>query len=524
MCAQTNRDGSTPPVSREFLALENASVRSGARRFFRKTSWVWRTDEYWAILAPDDAGTSVFCQMLAEELPLAEGELRGPAGPRDTARGEPVVYLSPDSQRRLASRESSFYQSRWHSGIQEGQQTVNEFLSQESVEQRNPYQVDVRKGSQRSFLQDRARYVRWLGIRKLFRRKLAYLSNGELRKTLLVWALLKRPQILLLEDPFAGLDTSARRDLQRVVKRLMRNGMRVLVSTSRPEEIPDPVTHLLILYRGRVLSQGPRDTELQVWQKHFGAQDHGLDPNRHGPVPRRRAPKSVGARVLVELRGVSVSADRGQILKEISWTIREGERWVLLGRNGAGKTTLLNLIQGDHPQVYAQDVRLFGKRTDSTRNVWQARKHLGWMSPELHHHYPGGWEVAEVVCSGYFNTVGLYERCSAAQKRAAMKCLRALGLERKASIPFGELSFGQQRLVLLARAVVKQPRLLILDEPCQGLDASQRRVLLAAVDRLLETTGGSLVFVTHHAGEWPSCVTHRTRMRKGRVAVANRLA
>lgn len=223
---------------------------------------------------------------------------------------------------------------------------------------------------------------------------------------------------------------------------------------------------------------------------------------------------------LVEFRNVSVSSGRRRILHDVTWTLHEGECWALRGPNGAGKTTLLSLIQGDHPQAYAQNIRLFGRRADSTRTLWQTRQQLGWMSPELHHHYPEQWEAFDVVCSGFFNTMGLYEPCSRSRRRLAWQWLHDLGLAAHAHQPFGELTFGQQRLALLARAAVKRPRLLILDEPCQGLDAAQRRTLLAMVDRVVDQTPASLIFVTHHADELPRCITHLMRLNAGCVRQA----
>jgi molybdate transport system ATP-binding protein len=223
---------------------------------------------------------------------------------------------------------------------------------------------------------------------------------------------------------------------------------------------------------------------------------------------------------VVELRHVTVRGGRQAILRDVDWTVREGDAWLVLGPNGAGKTTLLNLIQGDHPQAYAQDVRLFGRSTESTQALWQARQQLGWMSPELHQHYPLDCPVLDVVVSGFFNTLGLHEACSGQQCASALKWLRALQLARRSQLSFGELSFGEQRLVLLARAVVKQPRLLILDEPCQGLDAHQRFKLLAAVDRVMAQGQRALIFVTHHPDERPNRITHLLRLRAGRVQEA----
>lgn len=510
---------------REFFALENASVRLGEGTAFQNSTWIWRSGEQWAVLGPDGAGKSLLIEAMLGRVPLVDGDLRGPcAWGSKTGKTAPqvVAHVSPLTQRQLAVQESSFYQSRWHSGVEEGLRTVAQFLSLESVEERNPFEVGPRRGGQREFLRRRENFVRWLRIKGLVSRKLVHLSNGEMRKTLLVHALLKSPRLLILEDPFAGLDVTTRQLLHRVIARLMRAGTPVLVATNRPDEIPAATTHLLLINGHQIVAQGPKRAMLRVWQERFGGR---LSKASSLPSDQRGSSRIKAAigEPLVEFRNVTVKSGRKVILQEVTWTLREGECWALSGPNGAGKTTLLNLIQGDHPQAYAQNIRLFGRLTDSTRTLWQMRQRLGWMSPELHQHYPGEWKAREVVCSGFYNTVGLYETCSRAQRRAANQWLLELGLAHTAEEPFGELTFGQQRLVLLARAAVKRPQLLILDEPCQGLDAAQRRTMLSVVDRVVSHTGASLIFVTHHAREIPRCITHRLRLESGRMRKAGPL-
>ena len=220
---------------------------------------------------------------------------------------------------------------------------------------------------------------------------------------------------------------------------------------------------------------------------------------------------------MIELNHVTIRLGSKRILDDVTWTMRRGENWALLGPNGSGKTTLLSLIQGDNPQAYALDLRLFGVRPETTATLWHLRRKIGWLSPELHLHYPAGWSCLDVVCSGFFNQIGLYEPCTSASTRDGPRLVAPAGPARRAEQSFGELSLGDQRLVLLARAVVKKPKLLILDEPCQGLDLAHRRSLLATVDRLIGQTRAGLIFVTHHAREMPACISHVLELKSGRV-------
>ncbi len=511
-------------ASGEFLALENVSIRSGESVVFKHTNWIWRTGEQWAMLGPDGAGKALLIEAIRGRAPVVHGDVRGPLGEpgvEDSSSADDIAHLSPQTQRELAMHESSFYQLRWHSSLDQSPRTVAQFLSQDSVEDRNPFEVDVRRGNRRRFLQRRRQFVSWLGIKPLLRRRLIHLSNGELRKTLMTHTLLKSPRLLILEDPYAGLDAATRRKLAHVISRVMRRGWPVMVATNRVEEIPAASTHLLLIDKHRVIAQGPKPQMQVVWRKRFGATTAATSRQFDRKPAARKHRRGRGlSKPLVEFRDVTVTGARRRILQNVNWTLKEGECWALLGPNGAGKTTLLNLIQGDHPQVYSSDIRLFGRQTDSTQALWHARQQIGWMSPELHQHYPATWETLEVVCSGHFNSVGLHQTCSRRQRAMARQWLLDLGLARQASTPFGELSFGQQRLVLLARAAVKQPRLLILDEPCQGLDATQRRTLLAAVDRVVSQTGAGLIFVSHHEDELPRCISHVLRLSGGRMKSA----
>jgi len=222
---------------------------------------------------------------------------------------------------------------------------------------------------------------------------------------------------------------------------------------------------------------------------------------------------------LVEMRDVAVHYGSVAVLSGIDWTVRRGERWALSGHNGAGKSTLLSLILADNPQAYANEISLFGQRRGSGESIWEIKRNLGWVSPELHIHYPRAATCREVVRSGFFDSVGLYQRCTPEQDGAAEAWIAAFGIERLAGEQFQSVSTGQQRMFLLARAMVKDPPLLILDEPCQGLDEVHRRAFTRLLDDLCAHTPLSLIYVTHYQDELPEAITHRLVLDHGRIAV-----
>ena len=515
-----------PPAQPPWLVWEQVTLRRDERTWFRGTNWTWRAGEQWAVLGPDDSSKSLLALAIQGQVLVQRGQIHYPAL-EGVAPGGPesvIGLVSIATQRRFVAGESSFHQSRWHRGLGEGGRTVADWLSLAAVHEINPFEIGKPPVSLRVFQAQRRAVVRALAIESLRRRQLIHLSNGEQRKVLLARALLRGPRLLLLDEPFLGLDALARRRLQGTIGRLMGTGMPVLVLTGRPDEIPRPVTHVLLVNRGRVVAQGPRQPVLRhpLALELCEAARAETSP---APALSTGTPRTAAGRrePLVELIKVSIRSGRQHLLRDVTWTIRAGERWLLRGANGAGKTTLLALIQGDHPQACAQNIRLFGLRPEATHQLWQVRQWIGAVSPELHLHYPDSWTCFDVVCSGHFQSVGLHQTPSARQRTAARRALTGVRLSHRAEVPLGHLPLGDQRLVLLARAIVHRPRLIILDEPCQGLDTRQRGRVMDTVDRVVTATQATLVFVTHHVGETPRCITHALRLANGRIVASGRL-
>ena len=226
--------------------------------------------------------------------------------------------------------------------------------------------------------------------------------------------------------------------------------------------------------------------------------------------------------VLVNMKNTSVSYGHTRVLHNINWTMRQGENWAVLGANGAGKTTLLSLILADNPQAYANEITLFGKRRGSGESVWDIKRNIGWVSPELQAYHQKQTTCFNAVCSGFFDSVGLYKTCSPEQISMAQHWLSSFGLWHLADHPVGTVSAGEQRLVFLARALVKHPALLVLDEPCQGLDFNNRSRIINLLDQLCLQTPVNLIFVTHHFDEMPQAITHVLKLAQGRIQARGR--
>jgi molybdate transport system ATP-binding protein len=292
----------------------------------------------------------------------------------------------------------------------------------------------------------------------------------------------------------------------------------LVVVTSRDRDIPRMVRHVLRVGGEKVASQGLRGT----------GRLHR--PTRAGDLPARflvdppAALEPVGrharkrrGQLIVDLRNVTVRLAGTTVLDRVSWRVREGESWALTGPNGSGKTTLLGTIVCDHPQAYANDVRVFGRRRGDGQSIWEIRDQIGHVSPEIQALFPGDLTVEAAILSGFFDGPGAVGSGSPAQREAVRQWETALGLAEAAQRPFASLSGGQKRLVLLARAMVKRPRLLVLDEPCQGLDEEHRALIIAAIEVMTGSRETSLVYVTHDPRELPACIRHHLTMCRGRA-------
>ena len=505
-----------------FVSMEDVSLYLYGGATSGPIHWEIQSNQHWAVIGPNGSGKSRLSRAIAGQAPVAGGEIAYHFSNNGASPHDLVAYVSFESQSAGLPFESPFHQARWNSGVGQQALPVSEFLSEQRVKQINPFQVVDLRTDPAEFQAYRARIIELLGIGALLERSIDQVSNGERRKVLLARALLKRPRLLILDNPSAGLDASFREKLQRILSALMEDDLRIILVTNGREPIPPGITHILFMDQGDGVAQGPREEMLQVLSTY-----QGMDPGQPQVLPAVPAAKAWGratkAHTLVQMRNVSVSYAGVQILDRVDWSVHAGENWALLGPNGAGKTTLLSLILGDNPQAYANDVTLFGVRRGSGDTIWDVKKRIGWVAPELHLYYPKNVPCFEVVCSGFHDATGPYRRCSSPQRETAREWLQRLGLLRVGNMEFGGISEGEQRLILIARALVKGPELLVFDEPCQGLDAANRDQVLRMVDAIAEHAASSLIYVSHHRDALPKIITHELRLEAGRVISKERV-
>jgi len=293
-----------------------------------------------------------------------------------------------------------------------------------------------------------------------------------------------------------GLDAAGRSDLPAILGELVRKGTRILL-VCRPDDIPVWVTHVLRL---------GGDASVRA-----GSVSDGQTPVADASGSYRNAPP------IIELKDVNVSYGNRHVLRGVSWTVRAGERWAVLGPNGSGKTTLLSLLSGDHPQAYANAIRLFGRQRGSGESIWDIKRNVGLVSPELHVYFSEPLSAAEAAATGFFDVL-VRRRTTPQQQATVRELFEHFDIAPLLDRPFGRLSTGEQRLVLLIRALVKSPPLLILDEPFQGLDAQQIEQARRWLDERLRPDQ-TLLFVTHYPEELPRTITRTLRLEAGRAVV-----
>lgn len=355
-----------------------------------------------------------------------------------------------------------------------------------------------------------------LGISYARATRLIQLSNGEHKRFQLAKAVLQRADWLLLDSPYTGLDIEARKLLNELIDALVAKGIQVLLVTSYTD-LPKCVTHIAYLGDGTLKNIMPRKTFEKKTQIISGRQ---LLPSLDLRLIKEMVPAYAHEEFAVAIRMdcTSVTYNDRKILDNINWRVNKGECWSVSGHNGAGKSTLLSLITGDNPQAFANEIYLFDRKKGSGESIWDIKQKIGYVSPELHHYFEPGCRVFEVVASGLFDTIGLFRKLSERQISMVRNWMDLLQVSDFSGRMFSQLSNGEQRLVLLTRALVKNPPMLILDEPCQGLDADLSKWFIHLINDICVYLHKTLVYVSHYQEEIPPCVTYTLKLEKGKIA------
>lgn len=469
------------------LQITQGIFHISASRRLTLDNFTLEAGESWAFVGTNGSGKSSLARALAGELPLVSGE-------RQTS-GASLALLSFEHLQKLVNDE-------W-------QRNNTDLLGPDEDDAGRSVaqiiQLDISNDARCQSL------ARTLGIAHLLERRFMHLSTGETRKALLCQALMSDPQLLILDEPFDGLDVASRAQLTQVLAQLSQSGLTLVLIINRFDDIPEFISQVGVLADCQLATYGERQQVLeQALIAQLAHSEHLAGVALPPPDVALNVEVQNSATPPIILRDGVVSYDGQPVLHHLTWQVNRGEHWQIVGPNGAGKSTLLNLITGDHPQGYSNDLTLFGRRRGSGETIWDIKQHIGYVSSSLHLSYRVSTSLRNVILSGYLDSIGIYQAVSDRQHQLTARWLALLGIDQAtADAPFRSLSWGQQRLALIVRALVKHPTLLILDEPLQGLDPLNRQLVRRFIDILIAEGSTQLLFVSHHAQDAPDCITHR---------------
>ena len=448
-----------------------------------------------AIVGANGSGKSRLVDIMFGRWPLLMNEVEYDFSPSASS-------LVSDNIKYITFRDSYgdsdtnlYYQQRWNSQDLEI----------------TPFVKDLLPVVQDSHLTERLYNL--FGVEEMLNKHIVLLSSGEMRKFQIVKTLLTNPRVLIMDNPFIGLDVDTRVLLKDLFSQLISQfSLQLVLVVSKPNDIPDFITHVIPVEDLTCCKKTTRGEFLSICQQ--GTSFILSNEKVQRILDLENENEKLDADEIVNLDKVSIRYGNRCILNNLDWTIKKGEKWALSGENGAGKSTLLSLICADNPQSYTCNITLFGKKRGTGESIWDIKKRIGYVSPEMFRSYLKNLPVIDIVASGLFDTVGLYRRPKPEQLFICEWWLDIFGICNLKDRNFLQLSSGEQRLVLLTRAFVKDPDLLILDEPLHGLDNYHCRLVKDIIEAFCRRTDKTLIMVTHYQEELPSCITHSLHIRK----------
>lgn len=476
------------------VIANNLTVTLQGINLLQDVSFALQANEHLAITGASGSGKSMLAKVLAGQL-FAKGTLQITFD-KQSARQPKAQLIEQRAQLKNLSNVSDFYY----------QQRFNSFESADALTVMQELQNAI--ANTRETQQKIENWLSQLGMQHRKDAPVIQLSSGEHKRFQLIKALIAPPQILILDSPFVGLDKTARKQLQHIINDTANNGTTIILLTD-VHQIPSCITHIAVMENGAIINFQPKkNIDFESDSKHSLHHQFNIDSLPSGNV-------EYGFEHAVSMKNTTVAYGDKTILHNINWQVQRGEKWLLRGHNGAGKSTLLSLINGDNPQAYKNEIYLFDKRRGTGESIWDIKQKIGYVSPELHAFFDRSTNCYNAIASGFFDTIGLFKKLTQEQHNIVKKWLDCLNLTSIQNKLLTHLSAGNQRLTLLARALVKDPPLLILDEPCQGLDDEQKENFVTLVNALCKHLDKTLIYVSHYENEIPPCIDHVLELKNG---------
>jgi molybdate transport system ATP-binding protein len=475
------------------LRVEKLCVHIHGKEILGGISMEIKTGEQWLIFGGAGTGKTILAHTLA-----GYHAFRGLIhfrGSEEKIKGRGVVVVDQQHRfRDLQNQNNFYYQQRYNAIDAEATMTVYEALAV----------FDEQDNAHFS----KSALISTFQLEHVLNEPLIQLSNGENKRLQILEAVLRFPALLILDEPFTGLDSEGRKILEEILAGLADSGQHMLLFSSR-HFVPASFNRHARLQNGKLifLNHPAEIAALYASPKAMPVKD--FPSSMHFSYPDYK--------YAVRMQNVHVQYEGKKILEGINWEIEKGACWGLSGNNGAGKSTLLSLITADNPQAYANDIYLFDRKRGSGESIWEIKQKIGYVSPELLLYFDPAATVFTAIASGLFDTIGLFRRLSADQEQYVREWLLFMDCAAYEYRSLSSLPAGLQRMILLARVMIKTPPLLVLDEPCQGLDTEQMAYILRTIDRYSAHFGASLIYVSHYQDEFPACIGQTLHLRKGRI-------
>jgi molybdate transport system ATP-binding protein len=479
------------------IIVKDLSVRNKDSYALEGISFSLMPGQHLAITGSSGSGKTLLAKALAGKI-FSSGKIETNFA---TGFASKVAFVEHrNSFKNLSGTTDFYYQQRFNSFDSADAPTILQQLllivaGRSEMEKREKIESGLKK----------------LGILHLKDSSLIQLSSGEQKRFQLIKALLNPPALLILDGPFTGLDVAARKGLEKILQEVMAAGTQIIVIPGT-FQIPDCITHVLKIEDKHLSFFGEKE-DAEITPNYFSAEKESAFEKELLPGFENE----YSFETIVKMENVSIRYGDRLIFKNLDWKITSGEKWLVKGPNGAGKSSLLNLISGDHPQAYSNRVFLFGKRRGTGESIWDIKQKMGYVSAELHACFDTSISCYDTIGSGFFDTVGLYKKLTNGQHKIILQWLDFLHLSSHVyNKPLLEFSTGVQRLIFLARALVKNPPLLILDEPCQGLDFQQRDLFISLIDEICSAADKTLIYVTHEEEDVPACIQKVLELAAGK--------
>jgi molybdate transport system ATP-binding protein len=478
-------------MSKPVVHITNLSLKYGPKTVLKDLNWTIEQGDHWLLQGNSGSGKTSLAKAIAGELPATSSiDINYDQSVNLPAR---AYYVANWYQFTDLEGESNFYyQQRYNSQATQVTATVKTELEVFGTE----HQLEF---------QDVDSVLQALGFSDLLTASLLQLSSGEHKKLQLVKALWLKPQLLILDQPYNGLDKLSRQNLNKILEHICATGTQLILISS-DKDVPKNINRCAEIADGKLHetfnTESLDSVEVEITK----------------PIPAflKELPTSTFVDEVIHMIDVNISYGDKKVLKNINWKVEKGEKWLLQGHNGSGKSTLLSLISGDHPQAYANNYYLFGHKRGSGESIWEIKERIGLISPELHWYFDASATVWQSIASGFFDSSGLFCDPGATKHAQVDELISYFDLDNYRNVLMNELPLGKQRLALLARTIIKNPELLILDEPCQGLDQQQTQHFNNLIDELC-SSGTTLIYVGHFESQLPGCIEKRLLLENGSV-------